>query len=169
MSTRGSVRLSVCPYVRMSVTIPEKKRRKPLKTAYYHCDCIQNHYGRVYLPARACFTDINDNFLDHVLFQMIWPISSALNWATAVGTQLWCLQQAIRFMTTTIVSLITLIRLNRILLEQLESKQLYSMKFTNNSSYNLHLFFYKNTLFFAKPGCSYFLKDFSLIYSYRCS
>ena len=46
----------VCPSVRPSVCpLPLLKNcRKALKIAYKHCSCIRNHYGRIYLPARAC-------------------------------------------------------------------------------------------------------------------
>ena len=43
----------VCPSVRMSVNIHEilpESAQSSLK----HCGCIPNHYGRIYLPTRAC-------------------------------------------------------------------------------------------------------------------
>ena len=43
----------VCPSVRMSVNIheiPPESAQSSLK----HCGCIPNHYGRIYLPTRAC-------------------------------------------------------------------------------------------------------------------
>ena len=33
-----------------------KTQRKAPKTAKEHCGCIQNHHGRIYLPARTYFT-----------------------------------------------------------------------------------------------------------------
>ena len=56
MRPRISVRRSVRPSIRMSVCpLPFlKNRQKALITAWKHCYCIPNHYGRIYLPARAC-------------------------------------------------------------------------------------------------------------------
>ena len=57
--------MSVCPYVRMSVRMAVRMsvcpltimryHRKRLKIARKQCDCILIHYGRIYLPARACY------------------------------------------------------------------------------------------------------------------
>ena len=38
-----------------------RDRRKPLNMTQKHCGCIQIHYGRIYLPARACL------FFTHLL------------------------------------------------------------------------------------------------------